>query len=73
MPKDDTLKMFINGIQYFNTNTNAYTFDSTTKEVVWVFDSENGGFDPANSEIVFEYTYDLKQELEDLQAEEGGN
>jgi hypothetical protein len=73
MPKDDTLKMFINGIQYFNTNTNAYTFDSTTKEVVWVFDSENGGFDPANSEIIFEYTYDLKQELEDLQAEEGGN
>jgi len=72
LPKDDTLKVFINGIQYFNTNTTAYTFDSESKEVVWVFDAERGGFDPVNSEIVFEYVYDMKQELEDLE-EEGGN
>ena len=72
LPKDDTLKVFINGIQYFNTNTTAYTFDSENREVVWVFDAERGGFDPVNSEIVFEYVYDMKQELEDLE-EEGGN
>lgn len=73
LPKEDSLKMFVNGVQYFNTNVVAYTFDEDKREVNWVFDAERGGFDPVNSEVIFEYTYDLKKELEELGEAEGGN
>lgn len=73
LPKEDSLKMFVNGVQYFNTNVVAYTFDESKREVNWVFDAERGGFDPINSEVIFEYTYDLKKELEELGEAEGGN
>ena len=73
-PKDESLKVFVNGVQYFNTNTLAFTYEPRDKQVTWIFTEENGGFDLANSEVIFEYKYDLKKELEELEQEqEEGN
>jgi len=69
VPKQDTLKVFVNGVQYYNTNTNAFIYDSANNEVSWIFTSINGGFDLVDCEIVWEYDYDLRKELENMKGE----
>lgn len=76
MPKDDSLEVFVNGVQYFNTSTKAFSFEPKDKSVTWLFTDVNGGFSIANSEVVLKYKYDLKKELEEQliqqeQEEEG--
>lgn len=72
-PKDETLEVFVNGVQYFNTNTMAFSYEPRDKQVTWLFSEDNNGFNLTNSEVIFKYKYDLKQELEELAKQEEGD
>lgn len=72
-PKKDTLRCFVNGVQYYNnSHKNSFTLDVDNLEATWIFTETLGGFDIRNAEVVWEYTYDLKKELEQLSEEEEG-
>lgn len=71
-PRNEEIKVFINGVQYSNVHTTAFTYDQDQNLVIWQFTEANGGFDIVDSEVVIEYQYDLKKEIEDLNGTEGG-
>ena len=70
-PRNESVKFFVNGVQYSNIHKVAYTYDSDQNQITWLFTEDNHGFDITDSEVVIEYQYDLKQEVADLNTTGG--
>lgn len=71
-PRNEEVKIFVNGVQYSNIHSAAFSYDQAQNMITWLFTEANGGFDITDSEVVIEYQYDLKKEVEDLGGTEGG-
>ena len=67
-PNKNTLRCFVNGLQYTNTDSNAFIYNAANHDVTWVFTKDNGGFDLVDAEVIWEYAYDLKKELQALEG-----
>lgn len=70
------IKLFIDGLRYFNGNNGAdvfYTYDADTNTVKWTNTEESTeGFQLSDMNVVFEYSYSKDEKIDKSEETSGG-